>query len=125
MHSVLASELKKHEEALSFFGFASRLDLDDYNRNTCEGLHTTSIAAAWLNIVYGFGGVRSDGEKLVINPSIPDIWRSYSFRLNYRGSTLTVEVRKGVAAITVSDGEVCAVVCGRETRLSGTKEFAI
>ncbi len=125
VHSVLASELKKHEEALSFFGFASRLDLDDYNRNTCEGLHTTSIAAAWLNIVYGFGGVRSDGEKLVINPSIPDIWRSYSFRLNYRGSTLTVEVRKGVAAITVSDGEVCAVVCGRETRLSGTKEFAI
>ncbi|MDE7439371.1 MAG: family 65 glycosyl hydrolase [Clostridia bacterium] len=125
VHSILASELKKHGEALKFFGFASRLDLDDYNRNTCEGLHTTSIAAAWLNIVYGFGGVRSDGEKLIINPSIPDIWQGYSFKLNYRNCNITVKVQKGKATITVSGGSVNAIVCGKETSLSGVTEFAI
>ncbi len=125
VHSILASELKKDEEALKFFGFASRLDLDDYNRNTCEGLHTTSIAAAWLNIVYGFGGVRSDGETLVINPSIPDIWRGYSFKINYRNCNITVKVQKGKAIISVSGGSVTAIVCGRELTLTGTSEFAI
>ena len=40
------------------------MDLDDYNRNTNEGLHTTSISAAWVNIVHGFGEFRSDGKYL-------------------------------------------------------------
>lgn len=125
VHSILASELKKHDEALNFFGFASRLDLDDYNRNTCEGLHTTSIAAAWLNIVYGFGGIRSDGEKLIINPSIPDIWKGYSFKLNYNGCNVKVEVQKGKATIEVAGGSVNAIVCGKEKTLTGINEFAI
>lgn len=68
------SQLKKDDEAYDFFGFATRLDLDNYNRNTNQGIHTTSIAAAWMNIVYGFGGLRSDGEKLSVAPSIPKNW---------------------------------------------------
>ncbi|WMT43393.1 family 65 glycosyl hydrolase [Paenibacillus sp. D2_2] len=55
IHSILAAEIDRPAEAYKFFEFATRLDLDNYNRNTREGLHTTSIAAAWMNIVYGFG----------------------------------------------------------------------
>ncbi len=124
VHSILASELKKDEEALSFFAFASRLDLDDYNRNTCEGLHTTSIAAAWLNIVYGFGGIRNEGGVLHISPSIPKIWRGYSFGLRYRGADIKINVRPGKAEITCS-GSVRAVVCGREVELCGAQSFDI
>ena len=50
IHSILASELGKDEEALKFFGFSTRMDLDDYNRNTNEGLHLTSIFAAWVTL---------------------------------------------------------------------------
>ena len=56
IHSILACRLGRMQKAEDYFGFATRMDLDDYNRNTCEGLHTTSIAGAWMNIVYGFGG---------------------------------------------------------------------
>ncbi len=94
VHSVLASELGNHTEAFEFFSYATRMDLDNYNRNTREGLHTTSIAAAWVNIVYGFGGMRSDGDMLVLNPSIPSAWKTYSFRVFYRGSVLEVKVNK-------------------------------
>ncbi len=90
IHSVLAAELDKHEEAIEFFGFATRLDLDNYNRNTSEGLHLTSIAAAWVNIVYGFGGLRSDGETLVLRPKIPPMWENYSFRFVYHGVRIKV-----------------------------------
>ena len=52
----------------------------------------TSIAAAWLNIVYGFGGLRSDGEYLKIAPTCPEGWQSYQFRIQYLGKAIHVSV---------------------------------
>jgi maltose phosphorylase len=114
VHSILASELGRHQEAFDFFHFATRIDLDNYNRNTGEGIHTTSIAAAWMNIVYGFGGMRSDGDVLSFNPSIPAHWNRYSFQVAYCGSILRVEVSQDKAAIRVLDGEPVSVkLCGQ------------
>lgn len=104
IHSVFASELGRHKEAFDFFSFATRMDLDNYNRNTREGLHTTSIAAAWVNIVYGFGGMRSDGDILVFNPSIPEAWKSYSFRVMYRGTIVSVNVTKETVVFKTING---------------------
>jgi len=104
VHSIIASEIGKKEEALNFFKFATRLDLDDYNRNTSEGLHMTSIAAAWLNIVYGFGGLRSDGDILSLSPTIIDNWKSYSFKLLYEGQKIEVLIDKSHVTLK-KDGE--------------------
>ncbi len=112
VHSILASELGRHEEAFDFFRFATRIDLDNYNRNTGEGIHTTSIAAAWMNIVYGFGGMRSDGELLSFHPSIPAHWNGYSFQVYYRGSMIQVEVLQTEALIRVVEGEPVRVKLG-------------
>ena len=114
VHSILASELGRQREAFDFFHFATRIDLDNYNRNTHEGIHTTSIAAAWMNIVYGFGGMRSDGEVLSFKPSIPAHWNSYSFQVAYRGSVIRLEVSQGKALIRIVDGEPVSVkICGQ------------
>jgi len=104
IHSIIASEIGEHEQARDFSLYSTRLDLDNYNRNTSEGLHTTSIAAAWMNIVYGFGGMRSDGEMLVFNPSIPSMWNGFSFRVLYRGATIKVQVTKERAEFSVISG---------------------
>lgn len=103
IHSILASELSYESQALDFFGFASRLDLDDYNRNTNEGLHMTSIAAAWMNIVYGFGGLRSDGDVLKIAPKLPSMWQSFTFNINYKNSSIKIKVYKDHLLLKVSD----------------------
>lgn len=123
VHSILASQLKKGREAYDFFGFATRMDLDNYNRNTNEGIHTTSIAAAWMNIVYGFGGLRSDGEGLSLNPTIPQEWESYSFRLHCGGDVLMILVEaENVTIQTVHGNNVPillygeAVTAGREAK---------
>jgi len=34
VHSIFASELGRDREAFDFFRFATRIDLDNYNRNT-------------------------------------------------------------------------------------------
>jgi maltose phosphorylase len=102
VHSILAEELHKFDDAYKFFQFATRMDLDNYNRNTRDGLHTTSIAAAWLNIVYGFGGLRSDGPTLTLAPSIPKQWHQYSFKITYRRANITVQVSPDSVLLSAS-----------------------
>ena len=81
IHSILASEIGYRDQAYELAQFASRLDLDNYNRNTREGLHTTSLAGAWMNLVYGFGGMRTDGEELSFEPSLPAKWTAFTYRI--------------------------------------------
>lgn len=116
IHSIMASELGKRDEAYEYFQHATRLDLDDYNRNTELGLHTTSMAAAWMNIVQGFGGMRTDADCIDFSPSIPDKWDAYSFRILYRGSVLRVRVETDEAQFTVIDGDPV------EIRIYGEKQ---
>jgi maltose phosphorylase len=104
IHSILASELGKNEQAYEFFNYMARLDLDNYNKNTDQGLHVTSMSGAWLNMVYGFGGLRTDGETLIFNPSIPDKWNSFSFKLMYSGTVLSVLVDKNSVKFSIPSG---------------------
>ncbi len=113
IHSIFASEIGYEEQALDFFGFATRMDLDDYNRNTNEGLHMTSIAASWMNIVYGFGGLRSDGEFIKLNPTIPPIWESYTFKFLYEGQRIKVKVNKEEVEITNTGNKPVTIQIGK------------
>lgn len=119
LHSILAIELGRKEEAFEFFKFATRIDLDDYNRNTNEGIHMTSIAAAWMNVVYGYGGMRSDGELLAFDPTIPGHWRSYSFQIAYRGSIIKVSVDQRGSRLELVRGEPVAIRVRGERRELG------
>ena len=126
VHSILAAQIGKEKEAYDFFGFATRLDLDDYNRNTREGLHTTSIAAAWMNIVYGFGGIRTDGSELSVNPVIPESWKGYSFHLIYKGVRLLIEVGKETFTISAKENKKLEVlVYGEKKIVDGKLELPL
>jgi maltose phosphorylase len=104
VHSILAIELERYGEAYNFFKFATRIDLDNYNRNTNEGLHTTALAAAWMNIVYGYGGLRSDGEKLLLNPVLPKEWQSLEFGVRAKDSVLRVKLTPQSSQLKVVSG---------------------
>ena len=105
VHSILAAELGQMEAATDFFGYATRLDLDNYNRNTREGLHTTSIAMAWVNIVYGFAGLRSDGGLMRFAPRLPARWDRLRFSLVWRDRVLGLEMQKNQTLFTLRRGE--------------------
>lgn len=115
VHSILASELGKKKEAWEFFKYMVRMDLDNYNRNTEQGLHVTSMSGAWLNMVYGWGGLRTDGDCLSFIPAMPAGWKGFSFRLRYSGSILEVSVdRKTAMFRVVSGGDIIIKVYGRK-----------
>jgi maltose phosphorylase len=115
LHAVLAAELGKLEEAYNFLAYAARLDLDNYNRNTEQGIHSSSAAGVWASMVSGFGGLRTDGDLLILNPTIPVKWNSYSFKLNYAGALIKVEVNKEYATFTAESGpDIKVMIYGKE-----------
>jgi maltose phosphorylase len=118
VHSILAIALGRYDEAYNFFRFATRIDLDNYNRNTNEGLHTTALAAAWMNIVYGYGGLRSDGAELQLNPVLPKEWQSLEFGIRIKSSVLRVKLTPGSTSLkTVSGPAVRLHVWGAEQEI--------
>ncbi len=109
VHSIMAAEIGNLDMAEEYMAYGSRIDIDDYNRNTHQGLHVTSMAAAWMNIVYGFGGMRSDGDVLSFAPKMPKKWKGYSFTIIVRGSILHVDVAEGRATFKISEGDSVTV----------------
>lgn len=121
VHSILAAELGKSDEAFKFFSFATRMDLDNYNRNTREGLHTTSNSAAWMNIIYGFGGMRSDGEQLSFIPNLPRQWQGMSFSITHRGSHIKVTMQPAYVSFELLEGDALDIlVYGKTHTLTST-----
>ena len=92
IHSILAAKLKDEERAYEFYLRTSRLDLDDYNNDTEDGLHITSMAGTWMSIVQGFAGMRVLQDKLSFSPFLPKAWKSFVFHVNFRGVVLSLKI---------------------------------
>lgn len=95
VHSIQAATLGRMEQAYTFYLRTSRLDLDDYNKEVHEGLHITSMAGTWMSIVEGFGGMRVKNDTLHFEPRLPEQWKGFSFKINFRNQILKVIVNKG------------------------------
>lgn len=105
VHVILASRLGYKQKAYEFYLRTARLDLDDYNNDTEDGCHITSMAGTWLSVLKGFGGMRIREDKLCFNPFLPEQWKSYSFRLEFRGRVIKVRVTEDGAETILESGE--------------------
>ncbi|MCR5860855.1 glycoside hydrolase family 65 protein [Flavobacterium sp. J372] len=113
VHSIQAATLGRMEQAYTFYLRTSRLDLDDYNKEVEEGLHITSMAGTWMSIVEGFGGMRVKNDMLHFEPRIPEQWKGYSFKINFRNQILKVAVHPGETNFTLEgDKELTVYVNG-------------
>ncbi|MGF7213906.1 maltose phosphorylase [Spirosoma lacussanchae] len=90
VHSIQASKLGMKEKAYEMYLRTARLDLDDYNNDTEDGCHITSMAGTWLAVVKGFGGMRVDAEGLSFSPYCPENWQGLAFKIRYRGALLQI-----------------------------------
>lgn len=95
IHSILACDLGYDDKAYEMYLRTSRLDLNDYNNDTEDGCHITSMAGTWMSIIKGFGGQKIKDGKLSFAPQLPAQWDSLSFKLNFRGLTLQIIIKNG------------------------------
>jgi maltose phosphorylase len=105
VHSILASELGKKEKAFEMYERTARLDLDNYNNDTEDGLHITSMSGGWLSIVHGFAGMRTLTGELSFEPYCPEKWDGYEFKLKYRGRLIKVIVDKENVEFALQEGD--------------------
>jgi len=117
LHAILAAKLGDEARAYEFYLRTSRLDLDDYNNDTEDGCHITSMAGTWMAVVEGFGGMRMRDDKLSFKPFLPGKWASFSFHVGFRGSLLNVKVSKEQIAIKNLSGIETTVLVHDETYL--------
>ena len=105
IHAILAAELGLEEKALEMYQRTARLDLDNYNNDTEDGLHITSMTGSWLAIIQGFAQMKTDHETLSFAPFLPSKWNAYAFHINYRGRLLLVTVTKESVTLELVHGE--------------------
>jgi maltose phosphorylase len=118
VHSIQAAALGRMEQAYTFYLRTSRLDLDDYNKEVKEGLHITSMAGTWMSIVEGFGGMRVKNDTLHFEPRIPEQWKGYSFKINFRNQVVKVSVHPGETHFALEGTTALTVVVnGKEVKV--------
>ncbi|MFN8356067.1 MAG: glycoside hydrolase family 65 protein [Spirosomataceae bacterium] len=119
VHSILASKLGMKDKAYEMYLRTSRLDLDDYNNDTEDGLHITSMAGTWMSVVKGFGGMRVADGKIHFTPYCPSHWASFSFKVRFRGALLVVTCSPThIEVENLTRTSIGMVLYGEETELT-------
>jgi maltose phosphorylase len=126
VHAILAAKLGDEARAYEFYLRTSRLDLDDYNNDTEDGCHITSMAGTWMSVIEGFGGMRVHDGKLSFQPFLPGKWQSFSFHIGFRGTLLNIKVNKdGVQIKNLSGNETTVLVYDKEHLVKANDELSV
>jgi maltose phosphorylase len=115
VYSIVASMAGYEEKAYELYLRTARLDLDNYNHDTEDGCHITSMVGSWLAIVQGFAGLRFEGNQLAFDPYLPQQWSGYSFKINYQNRPLSITVSPGEFVLQQLSGEPMTVKVGAKS----------
>ncbi len=107
-YAMVAAEIGDVESAYRYFLKTAKIDLEAkykiYVGTTfIGGSHPAANGGAWMTAVFGFGGVRVEGDLLAIDPRLPEKWRSMEFGLDYRGNRFRVRIAADAVEIASSE----------------------
>ncbi|MGI8809979.1 MAG: glycoside hydrolase family 65 protein, partial [Acidimicrobiales bacterium] len=121
IHALVAARVGDLDDALAYFELAGGVDLDNRMGNAADGVHIATMGGLWQAAVFGFGGVRADGDAVRIDPCLPPEWNGLTFPIRWRGTRLSVDVRPhgleldldGPATVAVGSGPPVKLAAGR------------
>jgi maltose phosphorylase len=117
VHSIIAAKLGDKARSYEFYQRSARLDLDDYNNDTEDGCHITSMAGTWLSVTKGFGGMRVKEGKLHFSPFVPENWKSFSFKIGFRGNILNIITNDDFVEVQNISGDAISIVLYDEEKI--------
>jgi trehalose/maltose hydrolase-like predicted phosphorylase len=80
------------------------------------------MGGLWQAAVFGFGGVRADGDAVRIDPRLPAVWDGLSFPIRWRGSRIAVTLGADMLELDV-DGPALVAVGARAPESLGAGRF--
>jgi beta-phosphoglucomutase len=93
IHAWAACLMGLPDEAYEHFMRAARADIADIRGNAGEGIHAASAGGIWQAAVFGFGGLRIQGDSYTTNPCLPAHWQRLAFNFYLRGERHEVDIR--------------------------------
>lgn len=106
IHSIMASETGRPEDAYRYFRESALMDLNDFKNNTANGIHSACLGGTWMAVVNGFGGLRDYPGGLFLAPRLPRQWSSYSFSIRHRQARLAIRVDSRGVQYRLLEGEI-------------------
>ncbi|MFX3617143.1 MAG: glycoside hydrolase family 65 protein [Sporolactobacillus sp.] len=103
--SIMAARLGDIEKAYAYFKVSARIDLDNVQKNTRDGLHLANMGGTWMAVIYGFAGVRIKADGLWLRPSLPQAWKSYAFHLNFWQCRLLIKIEREEMTCRLEQGD--------------------
>jgi trehalose/maltose hydrolase-like predicted phosphorylase len=104
MHAVVAARLGDAELALNYMRETASLDLDP-DPNTAGGVRIAALGGLWQAAILGFAGLDMTADTLSLAPKLPPQWRSLSFRLCWKGRTVSIHIAGEAVEATLLTGE--------------------
>lgn len=104
-YSMLAADCGEKETADILFERARAIDLGPNMKSSDEGIHAASLGGIWQCCVLGFCGVRLCGDRLRIEPNLPDRWDSVTAKIWWRGSQLQVTATHADVTVRILKGK--------------------
>lgn len=113
IYCIMGLTVGDHSKAYEYLMRTALVDLANNQGNTDQGLHAASTGGTWQAAVHGFGGMHmtQDG-RIGFAPSwIPQHWRSFTYRIQWKGRNLKVRIdQEAVTLQMLEAGEPLEVV---------------
>ncbi|MBI9093529.1 MAG: beta-phosphoglucomutase [Sphaerochaeta sp.] len=110
IQSIMASDSFQSLKAWTYFKKTVRLDIDDIQGNSVDGIHTASMAGSWMAVVYGFAGFRDWKGTFSFDPKLPTAWKALTFCLTLHNAVLKVVLRPNEVSYTLMTGKEVELV---------------
>ena len=94
MQSIAAANIGAYRAAEEYMVDAASVDIADTAGNVRDGIHIASAGGTWMAFVYGFAGLKYEGDRIRFTPHLPSRVRGMRFRLQHRGSVVEIEMHR-------------------------------
>ena len=85
VHARVVADMGFGPEAYAMFRAALAIDLEDVMGNGRDGLHAATQGGILQATIFGFAGLRLEGDEPVLHPRLPDHWDRLGFSFFHGG----------------------------------------
>jgi kojibiose phosphorylase len=103
-YAIVAADIGKLDWAYNYFLKTAKIDIEAKYKVYVGtifmgGSHPAANGGAWMTVVFGFGGMKANAERVIINPKLYKKWNTLQFNIVYRGARFVVKITKEVVTV--------------------------
>lgn len=92
IHAIAFADIHDKSKAYSYFMKSIKIDVNDNLYDSIDGVHAAALGGIWLSLIRGFAGIQTSPDALIIEPQLPNKWRSMQFFYRYLGNLLDIKL---------------------------------